>query len=225
MTVKTEYCDGSIFTDFLTDETPRFEVSLSEDYIEKACRYYPNMPKKHVEQNELQFAVSHALHSCSVCEFHCVALKWRGRALLFAAPSGVGKTTQYLRWKECFGDEIEIISGDKVFLSFADEIKVFASPWRGKERFGNNISAPLGYVIFLNQAPENSISAVEPKEVALTAFKQFVFLLESPEEAKLIALFAERLLTFNPIFLLKNRGDTESARLTHAFLEKEDKNG
>ena len=70
------------------------------------------------EFETLVIPVSDALMRRRRAIFHGVAFRWKDRAWIFAAPSGVGKTTQYRNWKKLWGDEVEIICGDKPVLQF-----------------------------------------------------------------------------------------------------------
>ena len=69
-----------------------------------------------------------------------------------------------------FGNEVQMLNGDKAVLKI-DEcgVLVFPSPWRGKENMGNRITAPLGGIILLEQAEENSICRLSAKKAGLSA--------------------------------------------------------
>lgn len=93
---------------------------------------------------------------------HCSCLKYRGKAIIFTAPSGTGKSTHAALWKQHFGDSVEIINDDKPLVrEDADGFTIYGTPWRGKHGRGTNTSAPIGAVFFLAQAPENSVEPVD----------------------------------------------------------------
>lgn len=93
---------------------------------------------------------------------HCSCLKYRGKAIIFTAPSGTGKSTHAALWKQHFGDAVEIINDDKPLVrEDADGFTIYGTPWRGKHGRGTNTSAPIGAVFFLAQAPENSVEPVD----------------------------------------------------------------
>ncbi|KAB5607392.1 hypothetical protein [Bifidobacterium jacchi] len=48
--------------------------------------------------------------------FHGATISFAGRAWLFTAPSGTGKTTHIRLWREVYGDRVGIINGDKPIL-------------------------------------------------------------------------------------------------------------
>ena len=94
-------------------------VMLDEDGISLIERDYgAGQFTPLTEFETLVISVSDALMRRRRAIFHGVAFRWKDRAWIFAAPSGVGKTTQYRNWKKLWGDEVEIICGDKPVLQF-----------------------------------------------------------------------------------------------------------
>ena len=73
------------------------------------------------------------------CIFHSVSFVWRDRAWLLTAPSGVGKTTQFLNWQRLFPGEITMISGDMPVIEAREDGSVWAHPsaWNGKEKLSS----------------------------------------------------------------------------------------
>ena len=65
---------------------------------------------------------------------HGSAVYTGGRAVVFIADSGVGKTTHTRLWQEYLGDELTIINGDKPIVRMrGGEPIIYSSPWTGKE--------------------------------------------------------------------------------------------
>lgn len=182
-----------------------------------ARQLYPaGMREAALEYNVLCGPASDALLPHRRCLFHGAAFLWRGKAWIFTAPSGTGKTTQYVLWKMLYGDEIAILNGDKPVLEArADGIWVHPSPWVGKECMGRPESAPLGGVIYLAQGPENAIRPMPAGESAAPIFAQFLFTAAGPEDVSRVCALEEALLRAVPVWLLTNRGDEASARLAH----------
>ena len=212
-----------VFNKFLSDSTPRFAVSVPPGVVDKAWAVYPqDSSSPYIEYMELCPRVSDALLSFNRVIFHGVAFKWRERAWIFTAPSGIGKTTQYIRWKTLFGGEVSIINGDKPVLSFEnDTITVHPSPWNGKEGIGQQISAQLGGIVMLRQSGKNSIERVSAKDAAGALFIQFLFSRSIPDDVRKVCRMEERMLRNIPVWRLENRGDADSARLCHDTLAKE----
>ena len=145
---------------------------------------------------------------------------WNGKAYFFSAPSGTGKTTQLRLWKKLFKDEVEIMNGDKPILEITDtSILVHSSPWKGKEKMGrDDITAPLGGIIFLRQDQCNVIQRLDPKEAAGMLFGRSYTTFSTEQEVILNAQMLEKILKTVPVWLLRNKGDIESAIITSRAL-------
>ena len=75
-------------------------------------------PCPHSEYSVLTFPISDALMALDRIVIHAVALRWRDKAWLICAKSGVGKSTQ-ARWlQKLRPGEFGVISGDRPILEF-----------------------------------------------------------------------------------------------------------
>ena len=211
------------FEKFLTE--PCADAPLAEVTPEELAAVLPQYPEgtlpAYAECSELASRVSAALLPHGSCIFHGVAFLWRGKAWIYTAPPGTGKTTQYVLWKRRYGDEVGILNGDKPVLTFSDEgVIVSPSPWCGKEGMQVFRSAPLGGIVYLRQARENRMLRLAPARVLQALLHQFL-LPEHNSEALCQALpLLERLLDSVPVWALANRGDEASAVLCHDVIEQ-----
>lgn len=146
---------------------------------------------------------------------HGVSLVWHGYSWLITAPSGTGKTTQLHHWQQLWPDEFELINGDKSVLALCDDDRfwLYPSPWMGKEKEFGTASAPLGGIIVLEQAGQNEMCRLTPRDSVLRIFQQFLFLGLHASEVRAVGALESRLLADTPVWLLKNLGDEASARL------------
>ena len=152
------------------------------------------------------------------CLFHAVSFLWRDRAWLLTAPSGTGKTTQFLNWRKLAPLEIMMISGDDPTLELrGEEIRVHASPWNGKESIGTRRSAPLGGVVVLEQGGENRITRLAPREALEALFKSLAFEPETEAEIRATCRILDGMLN-RPVWKLVNRGDLASTELLRRTL-------
>ena len=174
------------------------------------------------EYHLLHLVISNALLPYHRCIFHGTAFLWQGKAWLFTAPSGTGKTTQFKRWKALYRNEVRILNGDKPILEFMPDgqIMVHPSPWKGKERWGGMLKAPLAGIVYLEQGKENTITRFTPQEAVIPIYKQFLYLPEKVEHIRAVCRLEETLLQHIPVWKLVNLGDLDSARLTHDVLLK-----
>ena len=157
------------------------------------------------------------------CVFHAASIIWKGKAFLFTAPSGVGKTTQLRNWQQLYPDETEIINGDKPIISIErEEVWVYSSPWKGKERIGNDsLSAQLGGIIILEQGIENIIKRLNPSQSVSQILRRFLCTVESEDIIRLMCGIEERIISSIPIWKMNNTGDLNSTKMLHDFLQEE----
>jgi len=144
---------------------------------------------------------------------HCVALRYKGDAILFSAKARTGKTTHTNFWKEIF-DGVEIINGDNG-LCFPESPYscVYGSPWAGTSDDCINIKAPIRAVVFLEQAAENSIAKLDSPE-AFMRLSSRCFMPAWDRDLTIKALdTAESLVKKVDCYLLKCLPNHDAARI------------
>ena len=117
--------------------------------------------------------VSEFLLSSDRCVFHAAAVRWRDRAYLISAGSGVGKSTQCKPLIEQWPKEFSVINVDKPILECRKDGSIFVhpSPWNGKEGWHGAEAAPLAGIIFLRRGEKNEIHSLQPSKAAALAFR------------------------------------------------------
>lgn len=89
-----------------------------------------------------------ALHSSSIL--------FEGKAWLFSAPSGTGKSTQAALWNQYMG--ADILNGDLNLLGLENGIPIlYGIPWCGTSGISSTKRVPLGGIFFLKQAARDKI--------------------------------------------------------------------
>jgi len=134
---------------------------------------------------------------------HSSALLFDGKAYLFSASSGTGKSTHTRKWLARFGDRARIINDDKPSFRFIDgKCVVYGTPFAGGTDVQANISAELGALVFIERGEENSIEKISP------AMSIRLLLNQSPSRAneaigeRQLEMFS-MLLTKYPAYLLR----------------------
>ncbi len=140
---------------------------------------------------------------------HACAVDYRGRALCFSAPSGTGKTTHARLWQGFFG--AELINDDKPVLRRQSGVwRCFGSPWCGSSGRGENRSAPLAAICFIERGTENRIEQLTPAEAFPLFMSQTVYALPR-RELELFLPLADRLLREVPQYIITCRMDAAAA--------------
>lgn len=139
---------------------------------------------------------------------HGAVVLYAGKAWLFTAPPGTGKSTHIQLWKQKLGEQVQILNGDKPLLRLSgDSITVYGSPWRGKEQLGFNGSAPLGGIYILRRSTENTVSGIDRIQALAELLGATVYPADEAGTDKLLA-FLQELTDRIPIRLLQCRPDT-----------------
>ena len=148
-----------------TGDDYAFSVSVTEDEIRE-------------EQKNGDFASGYCESICAyrhICEIlpsynvflmHSSVIEANGYAYAFTAKSGVGKSTHTSLWlKNVPG--ARVLNGDKPLYRLENDgtLTVFGTPWNGKEGWGENISAPLAAICFIERGETNTISPATEDDI------------------------------------------------------------
>lgn len=88
---------------------------------------------------------------------HASFIRWQGRAILFTAPSGTGKSTQADLWCRLRG--AELMNGDRAAVMVEpDGVKACGIPFCGTSGVCRNETLPVAAIIYLSQAPKSEIA-------------------------------------------------------------------
>ena len=104
---------------------------------------------------------AHILHSCF--------LHYKGQAILFSGPSGIGKSTHAHLWCQ-YIEDTHVVNGDRCLIYQNEEGEYVASAWPvcGSSGICLTETYPLKAIVFMGQAPNNEVISVRPMQL----FKQ-----------------------------------------------------
>ncbi len=143
----------------------------SEIYVQLCSEEISGFDEKMRAYNSFGETLPFVLFERNGMVFHSSCIEYKGNAILFSAPSGTGKSTHTRLWKEYY-PETNIINDDMPALRIltneqGEQIPyAFGTPWSGKTQTNSNIGAPIRAIVFLKQAPKNSIRKVTGAEAA-----------------------------------------------------------
>lgn len=149
---------------------------------------------------------------------HSSAIILDGKAYLFSAPSGTGKSTHTEKWVRLFG--ARYLNDDKPALRLENGVwMAYGTPWSGKHDLSENIGVPLGGIAVLRRGEENTITPMKPAEALPYILSQSIYQLPREYMDKQLTL-ADRLLRDVPVWKLHCRNDDEAARISRAAMTK-----
>ena len=177
--------------------------------------------------------------------FHCSAVAADGKAYLFTAPSGTGKSTHTRLWREMFGERAVMINDDKPLLkvvrcatescngtpvegSTCDSatntatVLVYGTPWDGKHRLSTNTVAPVAGICLLERGEENCVERIA-KEDAFPRLLQQTYRPQSPVELMKTMELLDAVASNVPLCRLRCNMEPEAARVAFEGMNTESK--
>lgn len=211
-------------SDYLTDEAPDFTVSLDRAYIEKEIeeevRNDLSFPSSYSEYLAIYRYIATKILDYNGFLMHGSAIAKDGRAYLFCAPSGTGKSTHTRLWREVFPDTVMINDDKPIIRKLAGEFLACGTPWSGKHDLDTNVSIPLKGIVILARGEENRIEHVRPERVLGLLFNQIYRPSSDEAYLKTIDLVSE-MLDAVPVYTLWCNMDQSAATVAHETLSKE----
>jgi hypothetical protein len=207
----------------ITDNTaPDVTVNLSKEFL-------INLQKKHdhISVDKWAHETTGLLFYKSLVDFdgfmlHASAVVLDGKAYLFSAPSGTGKSTHTSLWLKSFGHaRAYIINDDKPALRLENgAFYVYGTPWSGKGYLNTNIKVPLQAIVFLRQAKENQIRRLTGKEAVPMLISQSLRPNRDTEKMEKLLSLLNRLLTDTPVYQLDCTISHEAVKLVYDEINK-----
>lgn len=154
---------------------------------------------------------------------HASAVMVDGRAYLFSADSGVGKSTHTALWQQLLGkDRAIIINDDKPALRWVDgQWLAYGTPWCGKDGLNHNLCAPVGGICFLQRGASNAITPYLADDLLFRFLRQTIIVRESSYMDRMLTL-VDSLTKQVPIWQLHCTPTLEAARLTYQQMAVKD---
>ena len=104
---------------------------------------------------------------------HASAVIHQGKAYLFSAPSGGGKSTHAALWQTHYG--ATLLNGDKVVIQMQDGVcTAWGSPVAGSSGIYENMGAPIAAVYILQKAPFDRVSLLSKRAALLALYSQTI---------------------------------------------------
>lgn len=201
---------------------PDITAEASEEEIRKEQEDFPgDISAGYCESICIYRAIAKKLIDYSAFVMHGAVVELDGNAYVFAAKSGVGKTTHTRLWIEYFRGRARYINGDKPVMRWKDGILyACGTPWMGKENYGCNAYAPVKAFCFLERAKENQIQRASDQEIVERLFHQ-VLLPEKPEEVITFMDFMDTMVRTIPFYILKCNISADAAELAYNTMKEE----
>lgn len=164
--------------------------------------------------------IAEKLPSYNRAVMHGAVVSYRGKAYMFIAKSGTGKTTHINLWRRYF-EGVDIINGDKPIIAVGKEnVTAYGTPWAGKEMLQKNSSAPLGGICVIKRGDRNSIKRLEKQDLLKVLLRQ-IYLPENADSLTLTMKIIDDIIRLVPIYELTCNISKEAAECSFSAMTGE----
>lgn len=195
------------------------QIVIPEGGWKRYLELYPDMGKEMSEYIMTGQSFYRQLLDFDGMKLHASAVVKDGRAYLFTANSGTGKSTHTQLWLDAFGDAF-ILNDDKPALRReSDGWFAYGTPWSGKVDLSVNARVPLGGIAIVERAEENSIEPCRGVECTRELLRQVNRPRAAEYRVKLMELL-DRLITETPIWKLRCNTQPQAALVAWETMSK-----
>lgn len=167
-----EYCEAYIVPDVCADlsvqifaEDIAYERRQSEREAELTGQTEVAYTDAYLETLAVYRKIAEWMPMQDTLLFHGSVIAVDGKAYLFTAKSGTGKSTHTRLWRMYFGDRAVMINDDKPLLRMTENgVYAYGTPWDGKHRLSTNTCAPLTGICILRRGSNNVIREITAHE-------------------------------------------------------------
>jgi len=210
--------------DYVTDRSPLVSIAPTEADLVKIQTAFDRMDKAEgrpphkrsgafLENNAIHALLAERLVDFDVLLVHGSALCMDGKAYIFTAPSGTGKSTHARLWREVYGDRVIMINDDKPMLKISETgTTVCGTPWDSKHRLSCNACAPLEAVVELNRDVYNHMEPMTGAE-AFPLLMKHSYGSKDPDTMRKIMELRKRLLETVSFYRLGCNMSPEAAKV------------
>ena len=212
------YCES-----FLSDEETDYQINMTlEDLKNESNESSTGKVYVNEEISALYRKIANIFVEDNILVFHGSSFSVSNHGFIITARSGVGKSTHSRLLSSLIGEDFKYINDDKPLLLVNDKVIIFSSPWNGKERRGNNISAPLKAILFLgrNEQP-NYRKIINKEEIYIKLISQTYLPKEKSKREKALTL-VDKLLKITDFYEINVNMNEESATMTYEEIIKDE---
>lgn len=208
---------------FLSEEEPDYVITMTEEDLKNESS---NSADGKVYVNEeisaLYRKIANIFVNDGIIVFHGSSFMVDGSGFLITARSGVGKSTHSRLLNELMGEDFIYINDDKPLILVNDSVTIYSSPWNGKERRGNNVSAPLKAIMFLSRSETPSFRKIVSKEEIYIKMLSQIYLPKEKDLREKALKIADKLLRQVNFYEINVNQDIESAKMTYERIIKDE---
>lgn len=193
----------------------RSEISVSETHFTEES--FPVMMDSRYMWASI--SLSQLLLSHNAFFIHSSFISVNGKAILFSAPCGTGKSTQASLWEKYRG--AEIINGDKAGVLVENGVYACGVPFCGTSGICKNRTLPLGAIVFLSQSPQCHVEKLGGTDALQEILKNIYLDFLVPNEKLKFVDLAIEIINRVPIYRFGCTPDEDAVDILEKTLKDE----
>lgn len=152
---------------------------------------------------------------------HSSLIEWEGKAIVFTAPSGTGKSTQAELWHRFRG--AEVINGDRCGLLLRNgAVRAEGVPFSGTSGICKKRSLPVAAIVYLSQSPENTVRRLRGYRAFARIWEGCTVHTWDPEAVSAVTDTVSRIVSAVPVYHLACTPDEMAVQVLQAQLQQEE---
>ncbi len=197
---------------------PDFTIDLPEEFFAHKHEQYPQLTLDECRYMWVGEAFYARLLRYDGMLLHASCIEKDGKAYLFSAKSGTGKSTHTHLWLQAF-EGCRILNDDKPALRMLDgTFYACGTPFSGKTDENINVQVPVRAVVFIERGAENQIERISPS-AAIPLFLSQTLRPPKKEAMETMLTLLGKLLEAVPVFRLRCNMDLSAAKTAFAGIE------
>ncbi|WP_456081167.1 hypothetical protein [Mediterraneibacter sp.] len=197
----------------------KISIGFTRQFGEKEKKKYLGVTLEQVEYVYVGAEFNRKILKYGGIMIHSSAVEVDGKAYLFSAPSGTGKSTHTKQWQKYFGtDRAIIINDDKpVLRRLEDGWYAYGTPFSGKTDENVNKKVKLQGICMLERG-ENRIRQIQPAEAIPLILQQTI----RPKNEKYLGKMMEimdQLLREVPVYRMQCDISEEAVKMSYEAMK------
>ena len=148
---------------------------------------------------------------------HAAAVEVQGGAYAFSGPSGIGKSTRAVAWREAFG--ANLINGDRPLIDVR-KMELYGVPWDGKEQCFRNVHYPLKAICEVRRSDSTYVRTMDFNQRRKLLLRQCFMPMWDTETAAMQMINISRLAAQAEMVRIFSGPSAEDARALLSALEQ-----
>ncbi len=196
------------------DRQPNISIRLTEEFYEIEEKNHPHLNRESLEYIFLGSEYYNALVHFDGMMLHSSCVVYNGKAYLFSAPSGTGKSTHTQLWLKRFPGAY-ILNDDKPALRILpDGVYAYGTPFSGKTDLNINKRVPVGGICIIERGEENKIEKMDTDFALFNILNQTVRPVNEEEMDKMLVTL-DKIIRTVPLYKLSCNMDIEAAEVSY----------